>query len=434
MEHGIRKLSAICMVSTHGYFDPVPQLGRTDTGGQVVYVLQLAKGLTSLDIRVDIYTRWFDSSKKQIEPLPDCPNVRVIRIPAGSWHFLRKEDIYAVLPELARNMIAFIRENRLSYDLFHGHYVDAGIVTLEVAEAFDKPAFFTAHSLGAWKREQMGGDSEEMERKYKFSHRVAEEARIFKSVRAQTVTSELQKEKVEQLYGLRLANIAVIPPGVDARRFRPLRTGMGGAKAGLPERYIFCLSRIDSNKGHDLLVRAFDLVRRAMPDVHLVIGGGSSEPQPAELEVLATMRRIIDEKEMHASVHVVGYVPDERLVPAYQNSEFFVLPSIFEPFGITALEAMACGKAVVASKLGGIRKVISPLKNGLLVDPRNPGEFADAMIMLLRDRGLAESMGQEARRTVDTGFSWEAIAARNTDFYGAYHNAAGRGGQADASP
>ena len=101
------KFSNICMLSTHGYFDPVPQLGRTDTGGQVVYVLQLAKALTSNKIKVDIYTRWFEKSQKQIELVPGFPDVRVIRIPAGSWEFIPKEKIYDVLPELAENMVKF---------------------------------------------------------------------------------------------------------------------------------------------------------------------------------------------------------------------------------------------------------------------------------------------------------------------------------------
>ena len=80
----------ICMLSTHGYFDSIPQLGRTDTGGQVVYVLQLAKALSLLNIKVDIYTRWFEKSKKQIEQVPGYPNVRIIRITAGNWEFVPK--------------------------------------------------------------------------------------------------------------------------------------------------------------------------------------------------------------------------------------------------------------------------------------------------------------------------------------------------------
>ncbi|MCU0371167.1 MAG: glycosyltransferase, partial [Bacteroidales bacterium] len=135
----------IAMLSTHGYFDPIPLLGETDTGGQVLYVLELSKALSRKGIKVDIFTRWFDRGRRQVDPLPGCPDVRVIRIPAGPWEFVVKEEIYGLLPELTENLVAYIRENNLSYDLFHGHYVDAGIVTVELAKIFGRPAFFTAH-------------------------------------------------------------------------------------------------------------------------------------------------------------------------------------------------------------------------------------------------------------------------------------------------
>ncbi len=411
------RIKTICMLSTHGYFDPVPQLGRTDTGGQVVYVLQLAKALTTHGMKVDIFTRWFDQSKPQIDPVPGCADVRIVRIPAGPWEFIPKEKIYEVLPELARNMIGFIREQDLDYDLYHGHYVDAGIVTLNVAGEFDRPAFFTAHSLGAWKREQMGGDPAAMEKKYNFEHRISEELRIFQQVKAQTVTTKVQEEKLEQLYGFAPDNVVVIPPGVDVHSFRPPKAGQEKVKTDLPDRYVFCLSRIDANKGHDLLLQAFDIVRKKMPDVHLVIGGGSPQPQGTELEVRTTMERIIAEKDMRGQVHIVGYVPDELIVVHYQQEELFALPSIFEPFGMTALEAMACGRPVVASKFGGIRNVITSGENGLLVDPQNAEEFAGAMIKLLEERDFSDRMAEAGRQTIQEQYSWEAIAQRHIAFY-----------------
>ncbi|MCZ6788348.1 MAG: glycosyltransferase, partial [Chloroflexi bacterium] len=208
-------IDSICMLSTHGYFDAVPQLGRTDTGGQVVYVLEVAKALGRRGHRVDIYTRWFDSAKGQIEAVPGAPNVRIVRVRSGPWEFIPKEQIYDVLPELSRTMVEFIREERLQYDLFHGHYVDAGIVTLDVAKALERPAIFTPHSLGAWKREEMGGDPEEMERVFRFKHRVAEELRVFKTVEGLLLTTEVQREKLAELYGWQGGNMGVIPPGVD---------------------------------------------------------------------------------------------------------------------------------------------------------------------------------------------------------------------------
>ncbi len=415
----MKKFKKIALLSTHGYFDPVPILGQTDTGGQVVYVLELAKAISKKGIKVDIYTRWFDKKKKQIDPVPGYPGVDVIRIPAGPWEFIPKEFIYDVLPELSNNMIDFIKANNLNYDMFHGHYVDAGIVTLNVARNFGKPSYFTAHSLGAWKRQQMRGNAAEMEEKFNFKHRIAEEARIFKSVNAQTVTSILQLDKINELYNFFADNIRNIPPGVDIHTYKP-REKNKKIRTKLPEKYIYCISRIDSNKGHDLLLYAFDFVAKQIKDIDLVIGGGSPDPKPRELEVFNFMKRIIKEKRMDDRIHIIGYVPDELMVPYYQGAQLFVLPSLFEPFGMTTQEAMACGIAVIASKFGGIRTVIKNEVNGILVDPTNPDEFSNTIIKLLNNKELRTKIGKEAYKTVISEFSWEAIADRFLEFYSDY--------------
>jgi mannosylfructose-phosphate synthase len=410
----------ICMLSTHGYFDPVPQLGRTDTGGQVVYVLELAKAIARKGIKVDIYTRWFDKTQMQIDPVPDNPDVRVIRIPAGPWEFIPKEKIYDVLPELINNMEEFIKKHNIDYDLYHGHYVDAGIVTIEIAKRFSKPAYFTAHSLGAWKRSQMGGDPEKMEEKFNFKHRISEEMRIFKAVNAQTVTSEVQLEKLFELYDFKADNIENIPPGVDIHSFNLPDPDVEPIKTELPENYIFCLSRIDTNKGHDLLLDAFDIIRKEITDIQLVIGGGSPNPKPRELELLDKINKIIEEKGMQDRVVMTGYVPDELMAPYYQQSRIFVMPSLFEPFGMTTQEAMACGKTVVASKYGGIRNVIEDGVNGILVDPRHTEEFAARVIEVLKDEKMNNSIGKKANEIIVEKFSWEAIAERFLEFFEEY--------------
>jgi mannosylfructose-phosphate synthase len=407
----------IAMLSTHGYFDPVPTLGITDTGGQVVYVLELSKAFTRKGIKVDIFTRWFDKSKPQIDPVPGFPDVRVIRIPCGEWEFVPKELIYELLPELSRNMIRFISKNNLNYDLFHSHYVDAGIVMLEVANFFEKPCYFTAHSLGAWKRDQMGGNADEMEIKFNFKHRIAEELRIFNNVKGQTMTSSVQLEKLNALYNFTAENIEIIPPGVDIYRYRMLRASENMIQTNLPEKYILNLSRIDSNKGHDLLLRAYARIVNDIPDVHLVIGGGSPNPKARELEIFDTMKKIIKDNRIEEKVHIVGYISDEMMLPFYQNAMLFVLPSIFEPFGMTTQEAMACGCPVIASKFGGIKNAISHGKNGLLIDPQNETEFADAMKMLIQDEILRKRIGKSGSVLIRNEYSWEAIADKFLEFY-----------------
>jgi mannosylfructose-phosphate synthase len=412
---------SIAMLSTHGYFDPKPLLGETDTGGQVLYVLELAKALSRRGIKVDIYTRWFDPGRKQIDPIPGFPNVRVIRIPAGPWQFVIKEKIYDLLPGLTANMARFIRENKLDYDLFHGHYIDAGIVTLELAEMFKKPAYFTAHSLGAWKRERMEGDPVEMEHEFNFNHRIEEEKRIYSLCNGHTVTSQLQLEKLRSLYGYQDENVEIIPPGVNIHKFKPLEDGANHTKTNLPEKYIFCLSRVDSNKGYDLLLNAFARVCEKFDDVYLVTGGGSANPQPREQEVLDMMSRIMREKKIENKIVFVGHVGEKLMVPYYQNARFFVMPSIFEPFGMTVQEAMASGIPVIASKFGGINTVLTHEKDGLLIDPKDQEEFAGSMIRLLEENEFRNRLGKEASKLIRENFSWEAIAERHINFYNKYH-------------
>jgi len=413
-----KNYKSIAMLSTHGYFDAVPTLGRTDTGGQVVYVLELSKALGRMGIKVDIYTRWFDKKDKQITPIPDSDNnARVIKIRAGDWEFVPKEFIYDLLPELADNMIKFIKENKLDYDLYNGHYVDAGIVALDVAKRMNKPCYFTPHSLGAWKQDQMGGDPDEMEKKFNFKLRNNEEMRLYKAVNGLSLTTQLQYEKLQELSKYDADNIAIIAPGVDIYRYNFPTAEDLKIDTHTPEKYVLCLSRIDTNKGHDLLLNAFALVKDKITDVDLVIAGGSPNPKPRELEVFAKMDEIIEKNNMQDRVKKIGYVADEMMRPLYQQSQLFVLPSLFEPFGMTTQEAMACGKAVIASKFGGIRNVITHGVDGMLVDAANPQEFADVLIELLSDDNKRKAMGIAARDLIEREFSWKAIAEKFLNFY-----------------
>jgi len=402
------------MLSTHGYVDPEPQLGRTDTGGQVVYVLQLSKALSKQGISVDIYTRWFDKSKESVEHVLGDSNLRIVRIPAGPMKFVPKEELYDILPELADNMTKFIRKNELNYGLFHAHYVDAGVVAVIVAKALDKPVFFTSHSLGAWKRELMKGRSEEMEKKYRFNQRIREEKKVFRAVNGQTATTKAQIQIMKSLYDFQPENTVIIPPGVDIEAFHPEEAS---GDSELPANYIFCLSRIDENKGHEVLLKAFDLVRRKVSDIQLVIGGGSPAPKPREVKILNKIHRIIEECGMHDLVHVIGYVPDEKMRALYKRARLFVLPSTFEPFGMTALEAMACRTPAVVSKFAGIAEFLHDHRDCIITDPANQEEFSAAIVEVLENRELGERIGKAGLTLVRDRFSWEAIAEKHIKFY-----------------
>jgi mannosylfructose-phosphate synthase len=410
-------IERIAHLSVHGYFDPEPILGRTDTGGQVTYVLELAKHLARLGVQVDIFTRQFEG-RSRIAPVTD--GVRVIRLPCGPDEFIRKEDLFPHWDEYVDNMLAFLADNDLAYQVYHAHYWDAGYVAMGVAEKLGQPFFYTAHSLGAWKKEQMGGDPDEMERQFKFKERIHWENIIFRRAAAHTVTTEDGRDTYKRLYDFETPHMEVIPPGVDVRRFRAPEHGGENIDLVTPERYVFALSRIDSNKGHAELLRAFSYVREKCPDVHLVIGGGSKNPKQHEIDVKNGFLEVVDELELNDQVLFTGYIADEELDTYYRKAELFVLPSKYEPFGMTTLEAMSCGTPVVATRFGGIRKNLRHEHDALLVDPSNEREFASAMIRILNDDELSATLRANGLETIHGRFSWDSIAETTLDFYRRY--------------
>jgi glycosyltransferase involved in cell wall biosynthesis len=132
------------------------------------------------------------------------------------------------------------------------------------------------------------------------------------------------------------------------------------------------------------------------------------------------MNDIIAKENMEDRVEFIGYVPDKMMTQYYQQAQLFVLPSQFEPFGMTSQESMACGTPVVASKFGGIRNAITNGVNGLLIDPTNTEEFANAMIKVLKDDELRKKMAMAAHKMIAEEYSWEAIADRFLAFYEKY--------------
>jgi len=410
------KIKRIAMLSVHGYFDPVPILGATDTGGQVVYVLELAKALAELGPKVDIYTRRF-GDRSEVEAVDD--DVRVIRIKAGNNEFIRKEDLFPHLDELADNMAAYIEQNGLDYELLHSHYWDAGCVSMKLSETLGVPFLYTAHSLGAWKKEQMGGDPAEMENTFKFSQRIHWENIIFRAAAAQTVTTQDGHENYKRLYDFESPDMIIIPPGVDIKRFRPLESGEKDRDLDVPDKFVFALSRIDSNKGLDYLIRAFGKIYDKT-DADLVIGGGSKNPQAHEIGVKDSLEQIVESLGLRGRVKFTGYVPDELLDTYYRRAQVFVLPSKYEPFGMTVLEAMGCGTAVVATALGGIRHVLADGEDSVLVDPSDADEFGAALLNVLSDQALRTSLSKNGLELIRSTFSWQSIARRTMTFYEQY--------------
>ena len=169
------------MVSTHGYVAAEPPLGLPDTGGQVVYVIELAKKLAQLGYEVDVWTRRFEN-QPQTEKVED--HVRIIRMPCGGKEFIPKEYLYKKLPEWTENALRYIAKKRYKYEFINSHYWDAGLAGQHMSEELGVPHIHTPHSIGTWKqrlmKEDFPDDAESLEETYNFSRRIHHETNLYR--------------------------------------------------------------------------------------------------------------------------------------------------------------------------------------------------------------------------------------------------------------
>jgi len=410
-----REIKRICMLTVHGYVDPKPTLGKTDTGGQVTYVLELSKALAQKGIKIDIYTRQFQG-KRTISQV--CKNVRIIRIPCGGKKFIPKEHILPYLDAFVNNMVKFTEKHDLTYDIIHSHYWDAGYVAMKLSQRLSYFFVHTFHSLGAWKRDHMGGDPVQMEKNYRFKERIKHERVIFKKVRALVMTSSAMLRTARHLYSYKDKNYVTLPAGVNLQIYRPLKKSEKERRIDVPNNFIFWVGRFANNKGLDYLLRAFAETVKKEKDLFLVIGGGSKHPSPREKKLRKELHHIIDTKKLNNRVFFTRHIPDAHMPSYYRKAAFFVLPSKFEPFGMTAAEAMACGTALIVSKRSGIRRFLTNGEHCLVVNAANKKDLSWTFHVLNRNTSFRKKIARNGMKRAREQFCWTRIAEKSLAFYG----------------
>jgi len=197
--------------------------------------------------------------------------------------------------------------------------------------------------------------------------------------------SRFTATELERIYGVQAD---VVPLGVDSQLFSP------GPDASA-ENYVLSVGALAPVKGHQLVVEAVSLIEQPRPAV-VVIGDRGDEDQP--------LRRLAEERGVQLTVRC--RVPLEKLLDAYRRAAVIACAQIREPFGLVPLEAMACGRPVVAVAEGGFLETVDNGRTGILV-PRDPQAFAAAIAMVLRDDELARRLGSEGRREAASRFTWE---------------------------
>jgi len=402
------------MVSTHGYVGADPPLGAADTGGQVVYVLELSKKLAQLGYEVDIWTRQFEA---QVATEWVAPGVRVLRVPCGGTAFIPKEYLHRSLDDWTDGTLRRMRDEGLRYAFLNSHYWDAGVTGEKLCAALSIPHVHTPHSLGIWKQRQMvrdyPGDAASFENNYNFEVRNRYERDIAAQADLLVATSPDQLDLLHRDYDVAEQKIVMVPPGYDDHRFYPVGNDtreLLRRKFGLEGKVVLSLGRIARNKGYDLLVQAFAEVaaRDATARLHLAIGG--ERLQPAEEALLEGCRKLVADLGLTSRVTFAGFVSDADMADLYRAADVFVLSSRYEPFGMTAVEAMACGTPVVVTTHGGLCRVLRFGIDGLFADTFDPLDLAITILKPLQYPRLAARLSQRGAEAARRSFTWARIA------------------------
>lgn len=402
------------MVSTHGYVAADPPLGAADTGGQVVYVLELSKKLAQLGFNVDIWTRRF-ADQPEIDIVN--PRVRVVRAPCGGDEFIVKEYLHRHLMEWCENALRFVKKHRLTYQFINSHYWDAGVAGQRLSEALGVPHVHTPHSLGLWKKRQMETDFPDkahlFEQKYNFSERIRHETVIYNVCSLLIATTPPQYDMLVEDYQAEEEKVHMIPPGYDDNRFFPVSDAtrqMLRRRLKFEGKVVLAIGRLARNKGYDLLIRAFSIVARRVPDAHLHLAVGGARLNAAERELMAALKWQVRRLGLQRRVRFSGYVPEARLADYYRAADVFVLSSRYEPFGMTAIEAMACGTPTVITTHGGLYRAVAFGRHALYGDPFDREDFGIMILKSIRHRRLWSRLSRMGAHKARSLFTWTGIA------------------------
>ncbi len=407
-------LPRIGMISTHGYVAAEPPLGAADTGGQVVYVVELSKKLAQLGFEVDIWTRRFEN-QSEIDIVND--RVRVLRMPCGGPAFIEKEYLVRHLSEWSENALRFINKHRLKYQFFNSHYWDAGYATQRLAEALDVPHVHTPHSLGLWKKQLMEkdfpDDAANFDKKYNFTQRINEETLLYRNCDEVIATTPLQVDMIVDDYGAPAEQVHMIPPGYDDNRFYPVSAASRTAlrqRLGFEGRVVLAIGRLARNKGYDLLMDAFSVVASRIPDAVLQLAVGGATLNAGEQKILDDLKSQAMSLGLNDRVKFSGFVADADLADYYRTADVFVLSSRYEPFGMTAIESMACGTPTVVTTHGGLYRALTFGRHALYADSFDKEDLGISIVKVLKHPRLAHRLARMGAHKARSLFTWTGIA------------------------
>ncbi len=406
---------AIALISEHG--DPAAKIGKDAAGGQNVYVRQVGESLAKLGWQVDMFTR--KSNPEDPTIVEHSPHCRTIRLTAGPERYVPRDELFQYMPEFVASFKKFQQQEGINYPLAHTNYWMSGWVGLQLQECQNIQLIHTYHSLGAVKYQSVS------EIPTIAATRLAVEKQILEQAHSVVATSPQELDDLRTLVS-RLGKIDIIPCGTDVSNFRPISKAEARKQLGIKsnQKIVLYVGRFDKRKGIETLIRATGELRAQLEqgeeidpqNLKLVIVGGS-DPQEADGTERRRVEQIVADLDLQANTEFVGMVGHDKLPLYYTAADVCVIPSHYEPFGLVAIEAMACGTPVVASAVGGLKFTVISEETGLLVPPHDVAKFAQAIERILTDDLWSRKVRKQASLRVQQNFSWTGVAIQLSDLY-----------------
>jgi glycogen synthase len=365
-------------------------------GGAGVHVQNLVQGLKN---KIDIEVRTLLPSRSPAAEIEETGGLRILRYPG--WGYIESESKLSKVLSVFSTDLAMVKDS-ITGQIVHAHTWYTSLAGYYAKHLYDQRLIMTVHSLEPlrpWKKEALGS-----------GHLLsiwAEKTGLEACDRIIAVSNSDKKDIIE-CYKLPPERIKVIPNGVDEQAFHRHENHAVLAKYGIRKPYVLFLGRLSRQKG------IFDLVSASSKldgRVTLVIATGAPDEEGLE-------EKLSRELKSHPnSVWINKMLPRNEVVALLSAASVFVAPSLYEPFGIMNLEAMACQRPVVSTRVGGITDVVLDGETGLLVPPNNPDELANAVSKIVADPKLGEHMGEAGRRRVEDRFTWDKVAVETLSVY-----------------
>lgn len=407
----------IALLSEHA--SPLALLGGMDAGGQNVYVDEVSRHLGSLGFQVDVFTRRDSVDPPEVVPL--SAGVRVVHLDAGPAHCVPKDDLWPLMPDFEEALLAFWRRHDLEYALVHGNFWMSGWVAANVGRRFGLPVVQIFHAMGKTKRREQGAADTSPRPRISVEHEIIQ--------RVDRLIAQCPSERDELIhdYGADPRKVSLIPSAVDTRTFRPVPRDEARRRIGLDFSgpVIAYVGRMLPRKDIRNVIRALAALSELAVSEHepggrtrlLIVGGETVDPDPDETPEIGVLQRLATELGVRDRVIFTGKRQREELRDYYSASDVVVTTPWYEPFGLTPLEAMACGRPVVGSRVGGIAFTVVDGETGYLVPPRDPRVLAARLRELLSQPALMDQMGSAARERVEREFTWSEVARRTAGLY-----------------